>query len=93
MPLSPMELHDEALGQLRRLVQSPGWDLYSSLVLKRVQSSEQEKAKGLREALFEQALWLQGQIDGLRAALDLLPQEIDRLEAEVHPAEPIGSYA
>ena len=88
MALSPMETHDEELGQLRRLAQSPAWGLFSSRVLKRVASSEQEKARLLREGMLQQAMAMQCRVDGLREALDILPQLIE----EVQPKEDVGSY-
>ena len=88
MPLSPTETHAEELGQLRRLAQSPAWGLFSSRVLKRVASSEQEKARLLRESNLQQAMAMQCRVDGLREALDMLPQMIE----EVQPKEEVGSY-
>ena len=95
MPLSPMELHEEELGQLRRLVQSPGWGLFNNLVHKRVQSREQEKARVLRASKPEemaQAVRFQAEIDGLRESLDLVHQYMEGLEEDLQPKEAIGSY-
>ena len=80
MALSPMELREEALVQLRRLVQSPGWDLYRTQVTKRVQRSESEKAKLLREHNYQAAALEQGKVDGLREALDTIAQYMEGLE-------------
>lgn len=79
------ESHEEDLSQLSRLVQSPAWALYSSRVLKQVQSSEQEKARALREANWPLASRLQGRSDGLREAVDLLPQLCEELQRLVKP--------
>ena len=83
MPLSPTELHEEELGQLRRLVQSPGWELFKTLVLKRVESNEREKAKALRELKSEQAVILQARIDGLKESLDVIYQYMEGIEADL----------
>ena len=80
MPLSPTELREEELGQLRRLVQSPAWELFKTRVLKRVESSEREKAKALRESKAEQAVILQARIDGLKESLDLIYQYMEGLQ-------------
>ena len=87
MPLSPTELRDEALVQLRRLVQSPGWDLYRTQVSKRVARSESEKAKLLREEKYQAAALEQGRVDGLREALDTIHQYMEGLEVP-EPGEP-----
>ena len=80
MPLSPTELREEELGQLRRLVQSPAWELFKARVLKRVESSEREKAKALRESNSQQAVILQARIDGLKESLDLIYQYMEGLQ-------------
>ena len=80
MPLSPTELREEELGQLRRMVQSPAWELFKTRVLKRVESSEREKAKALRESKAEQAVILQARIDGLKESLDLIYQYMEGLQ-------------
>ena len=80
MPLSPTELREEELGQLRRLVQSPAWELFKARVLKRVESSEREKAKALRESNSGQAVILQARIDGLKESLDLIYQYMEGLQ-------------
>ena len=87
MPLSPTELREEALVQLRRLVQSPGWDLYRTQVTKHVQRSESEKAKLLREEKYQAAALEQGRVDGLREALDAIHQYMEGLEVP-EPGEP-----
>ena len=79
MPLSPTELRDEELAQLRRLVQSPAWDLYKTHVLKRVVRNEQEKAKALRESNPTLAVQLQARIDGLLESLNVIAQAMEGL--------------
>ena len=93
MPLSPTELHEEELVQLRRLAQSQGWALFSTRVLKRVASSEREKARCLREGQTDAAIRLQARIDGLKESLDLLQQAMDGIAEDLQPKEPVGSYA
>ena len=92
MPLSPMELHEEELGQLRRLVQSPGWELFKVRVLKRVESSEREKAKALREGNSQQAVILQARIDGLKESLDTIYQYMEGLAEELQKEESVPAY-
>ena len=87
MSLTETELHQEELGQLRRLVQSPAWDLYKARVLKRVESNEREKAKALREYKADQAVILQSRIDGLRESLDIIHQYMEGLEDSLQPNE------
>ena len=93
MPVSPTERHEEELGQLRRLVQSPGWGLFSSRVLKRVESSEPEKAKALRESRTSEAVMLQARIDGLKESLDLIHQYMEGLQDDLQPKETSSAYA
>ena len=70
----------EALAQLRPWVQSPAWAAYSTLVHKRVLSSEAEKASRLRASDLNGALLQQGRSDGLHEALRCLEQELSRLQ-------------
>ena len=91
MPLSPMELCEEELGQLRRLVQSPAWELFKARVLRRAEFNEREKAKALRESKPEEAMRFQARIDGLKESLDLIYQYMEGLE-EGLKAEPISGY-
>jgi len=93
MSLSPMELHEEELGQLRRLVQSPAWDLFRTRVLKRVESNEREKARALRESKPEEAMRLQSRIDGLKESLDLIGQYMEGLEESLRKDESIPAYS
>ena len=79
MPLSTTELREEQLGQLSRLVQSPGWGLYRTRVEQCVVRNELVKAKLLRELKLQEAAQLQSRLDGLREALDLMDQYIDSL--------------
>lgn len=92
MPLSPTELQGEHLGQLRRLVQSPGWDLYKAHVLKRVESSEREKAKFLREGKSLEAMAQQHRIDGMKDSLDTIHQYMEGIEELLTVEDPAPTY-
>jgi len=90
MPLSEMELRQEDLGQLRQLVQSPGWELLKARLVRLGQRSESEKARLLRSAKpeeLQQAIRYQGEVDGLTKAIT----EIERYMAELAttPEEPL----
>lgn len=61
-------------------------------MLKRVLSNEAEKAKALREAHPDEAMRLQSLVDGLRMALDLLPQTVDLMEQAQHLQESGSAY-
>ena len=89
MALSETELRQEDLGQLRRLVQSPGWELLTSRLLRLVQRSESEKARLLRDGKpesLQQASRYQGEVDGIQRALTEVERYMKELAAE--PGEP-----
>ena len=89
MPLSAMEVRQEDLAQLKRLVQSPAWGLLSNRLARLVQRSESEKARLLREGKpesLQQATRYQGEVDGLQRALTEVNRYIDELSAT--PEEP-----
>ena len=82
MPLEETELREEQLQQLRRLAQSPGWELLRRRLGQLVQRSESEKASLLRDGLQgkeTRASYLQGKVDGLEVAV----QELSRYEKEL----------
>ena len=72
--LSPTELQEEALGQLRQLVQSPGWGLYQARLRSLSRSRESAKADALRAGEASDAVFYQGMVDGV----DLAVKELDR---------------
>ena len=88
MALSEVELRQEDLGQLRRLVQSPGWGLLTARLARLVQRSESEKARLLREAKpesLQQATRYQGEVDGIQRALKEVERYMDELSAAPEP--------
>ena len=91
MALSDQELHQEDLGQLRRLAQSPGWALLITRLQRLVQRSESEKARLLRDGKpesLQQASRYQGEVDGLTRAMTELTRYMDELSAQ--PEEPLS---
>ena len=91
MSLEQAELRQEQLLQLRRLAQSPGWELLRQRLSQLVQRSESEKASLLRESyegLETRASYLQGQVDGLQAAVAELTRYEKELEQQSVPIEP-----
>ena len=72
MALTVPETQEADLAQLRRLAQSPGWELYRARVQRLVQRNEAEKAKFLRTGDTSKAAALQHQVDGLVQALNEL---------------------
>ena len=91
MSLEQAELRQEQLLQLRRLAQSPGWELLRQRLSQLVQRSESEKASLLRES-YEgretRASYLQGQVDGLQAAVAALTRYDKELEQQSVLSEP-----
>ena len=91
MSLEQAELRQEQLLQLRRLAQSPGWELLRQRLSQLVQRSESEKASLLRES-YEgretRASYLQGQVDGVQAAVNELTHYEKELEQQIVPTEP-----
>ena len=83
MPLSPTELQEEALGQLRQLVQSPGWALYQARLRSLSKSREVARNDALRAGEGHDAVLYQGMIDGL----DLAIRELDRYVEHVARGE------
>lgn len=67
--LSPQELREEALVQLRQLAQSPGWALLQARLRSLSKSKEVVKADALRVGEGHNAVLMQGVIDGLELAL------------------------
>ena len=91
MALSEVELRQEDLGQLRRLVQSPGWVLLTTRLQRLVQRSESEKARLLRDGKpesLQQSIRYQGEVDGLTRAMTELTRYMDELSAA--PEEPLS---
>ena len=85
-----MELQEEDLVQLSLLAQSPGWALYKARLQRLNRSLEGLKADALRGLGKENAIYLQGKLDGLRLALE----ELDRWSASLQRGEthlPSGS--
>ena len=91
MSLEQAELRQEQLLQLRRLAQSPGWELLRQRLSQLVQRSESEKASLLRdsyEGRETRASYLQGQVDGLQAAVAELTRYEKELEQQSVLSEP-----
>ena len=86
MPLSPTELVEEELVQLRRLAQSPGWGLLKTRAQKQLASSEAEKAHLLREGNTHAATLMQGRVDGWQDAITLLDAMLEEHQEAVHEA-------
>ena len=79
MALSPVELREEALGQLRQLAQSPGWALYVARLRSLGKSREEAKANALRAYEVSDAVYFQGVSDGI----DLAIRELDRYHGQL----------
>ena len=79
MALSPQELREEALVQLRQLAQSPGWGLYLARLRSLSKSKEAAKADALRAGEGHDAVWLQGMVDGVELALRELERYMSNL--------------
>ena len=77
--LSPQELKEEALVQLRQLAQSPGWGLYLARLARLSKAKEVAKADALRSGEGHEAVMLQGVIDGVELALRELERYMDTL--------------
>ena len=85
MALSPVELQEEAVQQLRQLAQSPGWALYAARLRSLSRSKSRVKADALRLGAEDQAMLAQGFEDGLDEAVSELPRYIKRLgSGEAH---------
>lgn len=80
MPLEPTELKDEALVQLRQLERSPGWALWQTRLHALSRHSEVRKATALRANNINEALRLQGEVDGLRQAADGITRYMQQLK-------------
>ena len=92
MALSQTELVEEAQGQLRQLAQSPGWALYKARLLSLSRSKNEAKAEALRANAINDALLLQGFVDGLQAALEGPERYEERLRTgEAHLPAGSGS--
>ena len=87
MALLEAEVAEEQLGQLRRLAQSPAWGLFKTHLMKHVESSEREKAQFLRDEQVHRATMLQGRIDGMFCALELLGKQIAEYEKQLKTSE------
>ena len=90
MPLTDKEQLQEELAELRRLAQSPAWDLYSSHLRQLVIRAEEEKALHLRKNDTHRAILIQGQVDGMKRALDALDKMISSVN--LNKDESIPSY-
>ena len=92
MPLEETELREEQLQQLRRLAQSPGWELLRQRLRALVQRSESEKANLLRDNVQgreTRASYLQGQVDCLTVAMT----ELGRYEKDLEQqAQELPAY-
>ena len=81
MALSPRELADEAVVQLRQLALSPGWALYVARLRSLSRSKSGAKAEALRSSALNDALMLQGLQDGLQLAWEELERYTKRLSS------------
>ena len=91
MSLEQAELRQEQLLQLRRLAQSPGWELLRQRLSQLAQRSESEKASLLRDSYAgreTRASYLQGQVDGVQAAVAELTRYEKELEQQSAPTAP-----
>lgn len=83
MALSPLELQEEQLVQLRQLAQSPGWALYQARLRSLSKSREVAKADALRAGEWQSAGYFQGITDGI----DLAIRELDRFSTRMASGE------
>ena len=91
MALSPTELQEEAVQQLRQLAQSPGWALYAVRLRSLSRSRSKAKADALRSERMNEAMRMQGEQDGLELAVEELSRYVKRLgSGEAHLSSDSG---
>ena len=89
MALSDPELREQELAQLRRLAQSPGWELLEARLVQCSKRNEQGRASLLRSGdTSNKTVYYQGVIDGLA----MVKSELQASMAELAPKEESPLY-
>ena len=75
------EAKEETLRQIKELQMLPGWNKLQERLAKHLMRNEKVKAERLRLGEFNQALYRQGLIDGIKTPLS----ELDKMLRDLSP--------